>query len=67
MSQIFSPDTTLLLEAQRRALVEYKALLQWAEDNKVQGMDAELELCRQMVQLIPLKMEQIKVSKTPMR
>jgi len=67
MSQIFSPDTTLLLEAQRRALVEYKALLQWAEDNKVQGMDAELELCRQMVQIIPLKMEQIKVSKTPMR
>lgn len=57
-SKIYHEDPTVLNQFTKKAYEQYKAVVNKAESwHAESAMGEELELCRQMVQLLPLKMD----------
>jgi KIF-binding protein len=58
-TKIFAPDPPTFCAFQSRAVEEYKEIVRIAQEYNVKGFDEQLEMAKQMVTLLPLKMQQV--------
>jgi hypothetical protein len=66
-SKVYVPEAAGLMRFQKLALLEYEKILSFADRMKVKGFDAELAMCRQMVELLPAKLARIAASGQALR